>query len=70
MGTDGVLLFFQSVKARSAAADMSRVGLSITEAYREHWLKPLDIAAGSLVVTFFQWKYEHLLTIIIECNSI
>ncbi|GJN19091.1 hypothetical protein PR202_gb06329 [Eleusine coracana subsp. coracana] len=34
----------------SAAADMSHVGLGITEAYWEYRLKPWDMAAGVLIV--------------------
>jgi myo-inositol-1(or 4)-monophosphatase len=46
--------FFQGVRRLgSAAADMSHVGLGITEAYWEYRLKPWDMAAGVLVVTFF-----------------
>uniref|UniRef100_A0A453FLT0 Uncharacterized protein n=1 Tax=Aegilops tauschii subsp. strangulata TaxID=200361 RepID=A0A453FLT0_AEGTS len=34
----------------SAAADMSHVGLGITEAYWEYRLKPCDMVAGILVL--------------------
>jgi len=44
---------FQGVRRLgSTAADMSHVGLGITEAYWEYRLKPWDMAAGVLVVTF------------------
>ncbi|GJM90312.1 hypothetical protein PR202_ga06579 [Eleusine coracana subsp. coracana] len=42
--TDGVR------RLGSAAADMSHVGLGITEAYWEYRLKPWDMAAGVLIV--------------------
>ncbi|KAM0880644.1 hypothetical protein ACQ4PT_033436 [Festuca glaucescens] len=43
--------FFPGVRRLgSAAADMSHVGLGITEAYWEYRLKPWDMAAGVLIV--------------------
>lgn len=47
-------LFFQGVRRLgSAAADMSHVGLGITEGYWEYRLKPWDMAAGVLVIFFY-----------------
>ena len=43
----------------SAAADMSHVGLGITEAYWEYRLKPWDMAAGVLVILSLSWKHAH-----------
>jgi hypothetical protein len=46
-----IYFFFQGVRRLgSAAADMSHIGLGITEAYWEYRLKPWDMAAGVLVV--------------------